>query len=195
MAEDYSRYLHPDKRLNNPPVGLATPDTDGVEEKAKYAYDPHIAPSLDFDSGRSVVENLLHDALPPPLPKNEEEREEAKREREALKAALKALDEALPSEQAEALKARLERLDRLEDAINALHAVQAPFLNWTGKAERTSFEVPTVQEGHRHLRRTRTEGGTGYPELSGRRASRLTSRLPGHHGLAREVWPDGPGRP
>jgi adenine-specific DNA-methyltransferase len=51
MADDYKRYVHADKRLNNPPVGLVTPATDGVEEKKKYAYDPHIAPSLEFDSG------------------------------------------------------------------------------------------------------------------------------------------------
>jgi adenine-specific DNA-methyltransferase len=62
MAEDYSHYDHPEKRLNNPPVGLVTPATDGVEEQAKYAYDPHIAPNLEFDSGRAAVESLLCEA-------------------------------------------------------------------------------------------------------------------------------------
>jgi len=41
-------YSHADKqRVNNPPVGLVTPDTDPVEEPRKtYAYDPHLDPQL-----------------------------------------------------------------------------------------------------------------------------------------------------
>jgi adenine-specific DNA-methyltransferase len=40
------QYDHKDKeRLNNPPVGLVTPDTDKDEGKKNYAYDPHIDPS------------------------------------------------------------------------------------------------------------------------------------------------------
>ena len=34
-------YTHPDqKRPNNPPVGLVTPDTDRDAGKRAYAYDP-----------------------------------------------------------------------------------------------------------------------------------------------------------
>lgn len=44
------------------------------------------------------------------------------------------IDSALGSEDPEAYKAALKKL----------RAMQAPYLNWTGKAERTSFEVPTV---------------------------------------------------
>ena len=143
MAEDYSHYAHPEKRLNNPPVGLVTPATDGVEEQAKYAYDPHIAPCLEFDSGRGRVESLLTEALPPATPATEEAQAAAKQTQAALQAALKALD-TLEPEQAAALKARLQRLEQLESTVQALHSAQAPFLNWTGKAERTSFEVPTV---------------------------------------------------
>ncbi len=41
-------YEHKDKqRVNNPPVGLVTPDTDpDVREKKTYAYDPHLDPQL-----------------------------------------------------------------------------------------------------------------------------------------------------
>ena len=40
-------YTHPDKkRLNNPPVGLVTPDTDKDSRKTLYAYDPHLDPQL-----------------------------------------------------------------------------------------------------------------------------------------------------
>ncbi|MBU4603910.1 MAG: site-specific DNA-methyltransferase, partial [Proteobacteria bacterium] len=34
------------KRVNNPPVGLVTPETDPDESKATYSYDPHLDPQL-----------------------------------------------------------------------------------------------------------------------------------------------------
>lgn len=41
------QYSHPDKlRLNNPPVGLVTPDTDKEGGRKTYAYDPHLDPQL-----------------------------------------------------------------------------------------------------------------------------------------------------
>ena len=40
-------YVHTDKqRVNNPPVGLVTPDTDKDAGKKTYAYDPHLDPQL-----------------------------------------------------------------------------------------------------------------------------------------------------
>ena len=34
------------ERLNNPPVGLVTPELDPVEDKKVYEYDPHLDPKL-----------------------------------------------------------------------------------------------------------------------------------------------------
>jgi adenine-specific DNA-methyltransferase len=43
------QYSHPDKkRVNNPPVGLVTPETDQKETRRTYTYDPHLDPSLDW---------------------------------------------------------------------------------------------------------------------------------------------------
>jgi adenine-specific DNA-methyltransferase len=43
------QYSHADKkRVNNPPVGLVTPDTDQKETQRSYAYDPHLDPSLHW---------------------------------------------------------------------------------------------------------------------------------------------------
>lgn len=43
------QYDHKDKqRVNNPPVGLVTPDTDKDAGKKKYAYDPHLDPQLQW---------------------------------------------------------------------------------------------------------------------------------------------------
>ncbi len=36
------------KRVNNPPVGLVTPETDKETGKKKYSYDPHIDPCLNW---------------------------------------------------------------------------------------------------------------------------------------------------
>ena len=44
-------YAHADKeRVNNPPVGLVTPDTDTDKDTGRktYAYDPHLDPQLQW---------------------------------------------------------------------------------------------------------------------------------------------------
>ena len=46
-------YEHPDKeRVNNPPVGLVTPETDGDAVGQSYAHDPHLDPQLSW-SGKA----------------------------------------------------------------------------------------------------------------------------------------------
>ena len=41
------QYDHKGKqRVNNPPVGLVTPETDKETGKKKYQYDPHLDPQL-----------------------------------------------------------------------------------------------------------------------------------------------------
>lgn len=41
-------YRHPDKRANNPEVGMVTPATDPDAGKTKWAYDPHLDPTLTW---------------------------------------------------------------------------------------------------------------------------------------------------
>jgi adenine-specific DNA-methyltransferase len=41
------------KRVNNPPVGLVTPETDRESGKKQYAYDPHKDPSLQWAVSKS----------------------------------------------------------------------------------------------------------------------------------------------
>ena len=95
-------YQHNDKRKNNPPVGLVTPETDSIEVKQQWRYDPHIDPALQFDSSRAAVETLIDDAL------------------------------------------QSGDQDSMRVALETLKQMQSPYLNWTGKAEKTSFEVDTV---------------------------------------------------
>ena len=48
-TRDIYSYAHADKeRVNNPPVGLVTPDTDEDSGKKTYAYDPHLDPQLQW---------------------------------------------------------------------------------------------------------------------------------------------------
>lgn len=95
-------YRHPDKRANNPEVGIVTPDTDPEAGKTRWAYDPHLDPALAFDSQRGRIEALIDDAL------------------------------------------ASGNADRMRDALEELKRLQSPYLNWAGKAERTSFEIDTV---------------------------------------------------
>ncbi len=95
-------YRHPDKRVNNPEVGMVNTATDPHEGKNQWAYDPHIDPALQFDPQRGAIEALI--------------------------------DGALTSGDNQQMRDALEELKRL----------QSPYLNWTGKAERTSFEIDTV---------------------------------------------------
>ncbi len=95
-------YRHQDKRKNNPEVGMVTPATDPEAGKTRWAFDPHLDPTLQFDSQRGRIEAII--------------------------------DEALASGDTERMRGALEELKHL----------QAPYLNWAGKAERTSFDVDTV---------------------------------------------------
>ncbi|BCX81475.1 adenine-specific DNA-methyltransferase [Methylomarinovum caldicuralii] len=99
---EVASYRHSDKRVNNPDVGMVPPRTDRNEKPSRWAYDPHLAPELQFDVKRSQIEKIIDDAL--------------------------ASNDG----------------DTLREALATLKRMSAPFLNWTGKAERTSFEVPTV---------------------------------------------------
>ena len=46
---DIDNYAHSDKeRVNNPPVGLVTPETDGDAGGQSYAHDPHLDPRLSW---------------------------------------------------------------------------------------------------------------------------------------------------
>ena len=46
---DIENYAHAGKeRVNNPPVGLVTPETDRDAGKKTYAHDPHLDPQLSW---------------------------------------------------------------------------------------------------------------------------------------------------
>ncbi len=95
-------YRHPDRRKNNPEVGLVNEASDPEQAKTSWAYDPHLDPALQFDSARAGAEKLIEDALAGNDPA------------------------------------------AMRNALEELRRMSSPYLLWTGKAERTSFEVDTV---------------------------------------------------
>ncbi|MCX6819622.1 MAG: site-specific DNA-methyltransferase [Candidatus Aenigmarchaeota archaeon] len=47
--DDVEQYTHDDKkRTNNPPVGLVTAETDSLNGKKRYKFDPHLDPQLQW---------------------------------------------------------------------------------------------------------------------------------------------------
>lgn len=163
-----TQYEHTDhQRPNNPPVGLVTPETDPPPppEKARkaYRYDPHLDPALNFDPSKvrdelaAVIESGLADE-PPTDPED----------RSAPGATLAEGRLAKVEAQLARTKAALQRS---RDALRSLKRAQEPYLNWAGKAERTSFEVPTVSL-HVHERidpktiieAVRARNGNGHDE-------------------------------
>ncbi|WP_087746037.1 MULTISPECIES: site-specific DNA-methyltransferase [unclassified Acidovorax] len=95
-------YRHPDRRKNNPEVGLVNTESDPEQPKTAWAYDPHLDPALQFDSARAQADSLIADALAGNDPA------------------------------------------AMRHALQTLQRMGAPYLQWTGKAERTAFEVDTV---------------------------------------------------
>jgi len=131
-VKEVAAYEYSAKRRNNPEVGLVTPDTDPEAGKTAWAFDPHLAPELHFDSQavREKFEALVAEfgAVSARLEDMAEQAKEQEIEDENL-----LLIDYLRAES-----------KRLEVALSSLRKLQAPFLAWTGKAERTSFEVDTV---------------------------------------------------
>src|SRR5215207_6582731 len=49
VRDEVKQYIHDDKRrANNPPVGLVTAETDNLNGKKKYKFDPHLDPQLQW---------------------------------------------------------------------------------------------------------------------------------------------------
>jgi adenine-specific DNA-methyltransferase len=118
-------YRHGQDAAARPDAGAA-PRFRAKRESATYRYDSSLSPALDWDTApaRDTAAWLLSII------------EEA--------AALPAQMLPEPRVLRGADGAELMRVRGLQDALAALKRMQAPFLNWTGKAERLSFDVPTL---------------------------------------------------
>ena len=145
---ELDQYTHADtERANNPPVGLVTPDTDPPlpPEKAKstYRYDWHIDPALNFDPSGvrdRLAETIARGLADEPAPGGAGGDDSGAA---AASLAESALGDDLSRAQAE-LAATRAALERARGALTEIGKAQEPYLDWAGKAEKTSFDVPTV---------------------------------------------------
>jgi adenine-specific DNA-methyltransferase len=120
-------YVHRDKDMAARPEIGAAPRFRAKQPAATYRYDTSLSPALDWDTNpaREVAAFLIAcieeaAALDPP---------HLFAERRRL---------------AGADGAALVEIAGLQDALAALKRLQRPFLNWAGKAERLSFDVPSL---------------------------------------------------
>jgi len=110
--------------LMRPEVGTQAQFKKKLPPK-KYRYDDSLSPMLEWDGQNPARERG--------------EAHIAKAERE-LAEAKKRLAAAKPEE----IEVARKHLVSAQEAVRELKAMSKPFLNWAGKAERLSFEVPTL---------------------------------------------------
>ena len=124
-ADAVKDYRHRQDATARPDAGAA-PRFRAKRETATYRYDSSLSPALDWDTNPA---------------------------RDTASWLLAAIEEAasLPNQTFSTTRelrgadgSVLMRVAGLQDALAALKRMQAPFLNWTGKAERLSFDVPTL---------------------------------------------------
>lgn len=117
-------YRHPEAEIPLRPDVGTQPQFRKKKPPATYGYDSSLSPALDFD-GQNSARERGETAIAKILNLDVADIEAAATADDAKKAARKIVAEA---------KAEAEKLKRLG----------TPFLNWAGKAERMSFDVPTL---------------------------------------------------
>ena len=122
------RYVHPDQTLlMRPEVGTQA-QFRKKKPPQRYRYDSSLAPALEWDgqhAARELGEWLLGVV-----------------ERAAALPAPHVLDD--PAEFSSSDGRVVCSVRSLQDAVAQLKRIGRPFLNWAGKAERVSFDVPTL---------------------------------------------------
>jgi adenine-specific DNA-methyltransferase len=121
-------YRHPEaESLLRPEVGTQ-PQFKKKKPPQKYRYDSSLSPALDWDGqnpARELAEwliGLIEEAAALPAPHLFDKPRETRRGNGQVVATVRGL----------------------QDAVDQLKRLSQPFLNWAGKAERLSFEVPTL---------------------------------------------------
>ena len=131
-------YGHPEaESLMRPEIGTQAQFKKKKEPK-KYRYDSSLSPSLEWDGqdpareqGEALIKEIL-DAPSVDLP------ESLRRQVAGAKGDL------FVAAMGDALNAAEKSIETMKAAADKLRRLSKPFLNWAGKAERLSFDVPTL---------------------------------------------------
>jgi adenine-specific DNA-methyltransferase len=133
-------YRYPDADLLARPEIGAQAHFKKAKPPATYRFDSSLAPELNWDGqnpAREQAERFLAEAI--------ERNAELGRQLGALKGS-NAND--LPAGERKALRETVSAIEQAvagsREALAHLKAMSGPFLNWSGKAERISFDVPTL---------------------------------------------------
>lgn len=119
-------YRHPESEsIMRPEVGTQA-HFKKRKSPQKYHYDDSLAPVLEWDGQNPARERG--------------EARIAKAEQELAEAQKKLATTAKPDE----IKEAKTHLAAAQEVVRELKAMSKPFLNWAGKAERLSFDVPTL---------------------------------------------------
>ncbi len=121
-------YAHPDQSLLMRPEVGTQPQFKKKKPPVTYRYDSSLSPSLDWDGGNGARElgdwllRVIEEAAARPAPHTLP----------------------VPAEFTAADGQVLVSVGSLQEAVAQLRRLSRPFLDWTGKAERLSFDVPTL---------------------------------------------------
>ena len=133
VPREASTYRHPEADSPLRPDVGTQPQFKKRKPPVTYRYDSSLSPELNWDGqnhAREAGEALIREVL------------------ERLQQATIAARENDEPETQEALQARVaeirEALKNAREPAERLRAMSGPFLNWAGKAERLSFDVPTL---------------------------------------------------
>ena len=119
-------YRHPDADLPARPEIGAQAHFKKSKPPTQYRFDSSLAPAMEWDGqnpSRERAEALIKELSDCGLKLAELAKEPAAKERDKEIASLKS---------------------KIKNADSALRKISGPFLNWSGKAERLSFDVPTL---------------------------------------------------
>ena len=146
-------YQHPEaEALLRLEVG-AQPKFKKAKPPARYRYDSSLSPALDWDGqnpARETAEALIRELAEcglklAELVSGSSPNAGASTPESGKTASSKKSKTPDSAGAASGLHRQVEELRRrIRDAESQLRRISGPFLNWTGKAERLSFEVPTL---------------------------------------------------
>ena len=147
-AAHTASYQHPEaKALIRPEAGAQT-RFKKRKPAATWRYDSSLAPELQWDASHPAREQgEAHIAtLQAAMAQMQASLADLQTQLKAASAGLPAaeLQALLGDAQARMAQLQAEPLRSARDAAAALQALSRPFLNWAGKAEHLSFEVPTL---------------------------------------------------
>ena len=136
-AKEAKTYGHNQEHPLRPDIGTEA-QFKKKKPPATYRYDSSLSPSLEWDSNpaREKVESEIN-AIANYLT-------ELSTQLQKINDVESSLDNDSKQALNELKNLLIQQVNKAQESLDKLKAMSQPFLNWTGKAERLSFDVPTL---------------------------------------------------